>query len=319
MPIRTIQASGGKVHRFKVDVEERTVLSTSQRGGLIVACVTDAQVLWSLGSVRGWCGIPNSADRTCTSSTTSVLGRIWSLITALPSSIALAISLRFGDGRWTHSDQKLTCHATLMKHKYVTPLIRSLRSHLNIPQYMTPLRSIPKCQPGDTICLSLSWTMLSPRGHIGLYIRTCWLLRKMVASCSFGMFRPQALAKQSTWWSHLKSRRIQTKSLRTQGTQSTTSISAKSTYSFAGRAAFRSTVAPYFKVDQPGSSCLSLCQACERIRQRILSSRKRVLIIAYPAISIFEATLVSPRRYFARSKSTFQRAANKTKYSIAKK
>ena len=49
--VKILEACGRTVHRFKVDEEEKTVISTSRRGGLIVSSVDTQEVLWFLPAV----------------------------------------------------------------------------------------------------------------------------------------------------------------------------------------------------------------------------------------------------------------------------
>jgi len=46
--VKTLEACGRTVRKFKVDEEEKTVISISQNGGLIVSSVDTQEVLWSL-------------------------------------------------------------------------------------------------------------------------------------------------------------------------------------------------------------------------------------------------------------------------------
>ena len=49
--VKTIEACGRTVHQFRVDEEEKTIISTHQKGGLLVSSVDTQEVLWSLPEV----------------------------------------------------------------------------------------------------------------------------------------------------------------------------------------------------------------------------------------------------------------------------
>ncbi|KAG8942327.1 hypothetical protein FRC03_003301 [Tulasnella sp. 419] len=50
--IRATHASGGEVHKFKIDEEEGTIICTTQKGGLYVSSIDSDQRLWSLPSLH---------------------------------------------------------------------------------------------------------------------------------------------------------------------------------------------------------------------------------------------------------------------------
>jgi len=49
--VKTLETFDRGVHRFKVDTEEKTIISTGRMGGLIVSSVDTQEVLWSLPAV----------------------------------------------------------------------------------------------------------------------------------------------------------------------------------------------------------------------------------------------------------------------------